>query len=82
MEQKTNSEPQNVDAQRSAVSSTEGLAEALRELLALIEAGDLVRDISKDADTMHYLRQAMRITTTLKKASDALASANHKLDES
>ena len=57
-----------------SVTSYALLADALRGVLALLDDGVLVRDISHDDDVMAFMRQGVRITSVLKAAQDALTA--------
>ena len=45
---------------------------ALKNVMQLIEDGDLVRNTKKDNDIMIFMAQGMKITNTLKKALEIL----------
>ncbi len=46
--------------------------EALRDLMELIENGDLVRNMSEDHNGMFFMKQGLRIALALRKAQRAL----------
>ena len=58
------------------LSSSGLLADALRDVLNLIDDQILVRNTDNDADMRAFLQQAGQITRVLKAAQDALKSAN------
>lgn len=68
------------DAGRQLCSSAL-LADALRNVLKLIDDQILVRNTDRDHDMRAFLQQAGQITRVLKTAQDALKSANEKLTD-
>lgn len=74
-EEKNNGEHEAGLCAVSALRSTDGVAEALRAVINLIDDGVLVRNIENDHDTSLYIKQAMKLTCVLQNAQVALASA-------
>lgn len=68
--------PETTEQPTPAVASSALLADALRDVLKLIEDQILVRNTDNDADIRAFLQQGMRLTSALKAAQDALKSAN------
>lgn len=69
----------DVSIERDALlAENQRLREAIMELFALLDEGELVRNIERDSDHAAFMRQGLRIVSTLRSARAALASGKER----